>query len=272
MREKASRGTSRSVDRGACRPAIEPRKNFSPGCRRCSESGRQNGEVRECEHPVDPAWSKTLACMEAPCAGTGRSPTWPFGTGKGPHRKGEEPKPMMHEREKSDPFKVGKKPANNPGQLGAESVDRREGAEGNAVEPRTCRTPSRESVLQGLDRVRQAAKARKKERFTALLHHVSVELLKDAYSWLKRDAATGPHHVGTNDSTRSGFPAGSAHPSSVAPSSLCRHSPEVGARCVNRARRDLCGGYRVTGIPTAIPNYDPEVAETLRGPTRPCQL
>jgi group II intron reverse transcriptase/maturase len=44
---------------------------------------------------------------------------------------------------------------------------------------------------QGLDRVRQAAKQGKKERFTALLHHVTVDLLKDAYSWLKRDAAPG---------------------------------------------------------------------------------
>jgi group II intron reverse transcriptase/maturase len=53
------------------------------------------------------------------------------------------------------------------------------------------RTPSRESMPQGLDRVRQAAKQGKKERFTALLHHVTVDLLKDAYSWLKRDAAPG---------------------------------------------------------------------------------
>ncbi|ASG35473.1 hypothetical protein CBM00_22075 [Klebsiella pneumoniae] len=30
-----------------------------------------------------------------------------------------------------------------------------------------------------------------------------------------------------------------------------RQTPEAGARCVNRARRDLCGGYPVTGIPTA---------------------
>ena len=34
------------------------------------------------------------------------------------------------------------------------------------------------------------------------------------------------------------------------PTSL-RYTPEVGARCVSSARRDLCGGCRVTGIPTA---------------------
>lgn len=43
----------------------------------------------------------------------------------------------------------------------------------------------------GLDRVREAARQRKKERFTALLHHVTVDLLQAAYSCLKRDAAPG---------------------------------------------------------------------------------
>jgi retron-type reverse transcriptase len=61
------------------------------------------------------------------------------------------------------------------------------------------RTPSRESVSQGLDRVRQAAKVRKKERFTALLHHVSVDLLKEAYFWLKRNAAPGVDGVRWQD-------------------------------------------------------------------------
>src|SRR5260370_42523681 len=86
---------------------------------------------------------------------------------------------------------VAMKPANKAGQPAAEWVERRAETEGNMVEPRTRRTPSRESVSQGLDRVRQAAKARKKERFTALLHHVNVDLLKDAYSLLKRNAAPG---------------------------------------------------------------------------------
>jgi RNA-directed DNA polymerase len=98
---------------------------------------------------------------------------------------------MRHGREKSDLFIVAKKPANKSGQPGAESVERREGAEGNTVGPHTRRTPSRESAPQGLDRVRQAARSRKKERFTAVLHHVTVQLLKDAYLWLKRNAAPG---------------------------------------------------------------------------------
>jgi hypothetical protein len=102
---------------------------------------------------------------------------------------------MMHGQEKSDPSVVAMKSVNKPGQPGAESVEPREGAEGNTGEPRTCRTLSRESVTQKLDRVRLVAKARKKERFTALLHHVSVDLLKAAYSWLKRDAAPGVDQI-----------------------------------------------------------------------------
>ena len=106
---------------------------------------------------------------------------------------------MMHGREKSDSAIVAMKPANNAGQPAAEWVERRAGTEGNRVEPRTRRTPSRERVSLGLDRVRQAAKARKKERFTALLHHVSVDLLKDAYFWLKRNAAPGVDGVTWQD-------------------------------------------------------------------------
>ena len=50
---------------------------------------------------------------------------------------------------------------------------------------------ARMSVLAPRPLVREAAKQRKKERFTALLHHVTVDLLKDAYFWLKREAAPG---------------------------------------------------------------------------------
>jgi RNA-directed DNA polymerase len=46
-------------------------------------------------------------------------------------------------------------------------------------------------VTQALERVRQAARTRKKERFTALLHHVDIDLLHIAFFALKRDAASG---------------------------------------------------------------------------------
>ena len=49
----------------------------------------------------------------------------------------------------------------------------------------------RESGPSGLDRVRQAAKGDPEMRFTALLHHVNVDLLRSSYYNLKRGAAAG---------------------------------------------------------------------------------
>lgn len=61
----------------------------------------------------------------------------------------------------------------------------------NAEEPNSYRTQSRESESNGLDRVRQVARQDKEVRFTALLHHVSIDLLRSSYYSLKRRAAAG---------------------------------------------------------------------------------
>ena len=61
---------------------------------------------------------------------------------------------MMNGREKSDSAIVAAKPANNDGQPSAELVERRAGAEGNAGQDRTHRARNRESLSQGLERVR----------------------------------------------------------------------------------------------------------------------
>ena len=98
---------------------------------------------------------------------------------------------MMHGREKSDPAIVATKPANKAGQPAAEPVERRAGAKGNADQQSTRRAQDRESVSQALDRIRQAARRRKKEKFTALLHHIESELLRLAFIELKRNAAPG---------------------------------------------------------------------------------
>ena len=106
---------------------------------------------------------------------------------------------MMHDRETSDPSIVAMKPANKAERSAAELAERRGGAEGNAFQPSTLRTPSRDGLTEGLERVRTAARLKKKERFTALLHHVTVDLLRSAYSWLKRDAAAGVDGVTWDD-------------------------------------------------------------------------
>jgi RNA-directed DNA polymerase len=77
---------------------------------------------------------------------------------------------VMHGCEKSDPAIVARKPTNKAGQPAAEPVEPRAGAEGNVGQQSTRRAQNRASVSQALDRVRQAARQRRKERFTALLH------------------------------------------------------------------------------------------------------
>jgi RNA-directed DNA polymerase len=98
---------------------------------------------------------------------------------------------MTNEREKSDLAIVAAKQANKVGEPAAEPVERRAGAKGNAGQERTLRTQGRESAPQGLDRVRQAARLNKETRFTALLHHVDINRLRDAFYALKRNAAPG---------------------------------------------------------------------------------
>jgi|SRR5271166_895276 len=95
----------------------------------------------------------------------------------------------MHGHEKSDPAVVATKPANDTGQPGPEQVERRAGAEGNAGQRSTHRAQDRVRVTQALERVRNAARQRKKERFTALLHHINHDTLRMAFYALKRDAA-----------------------------------------------------------------------------------
>jgi RNA-directed DNA polymerase len=101
----------------------------------------------------------------------------------------------MHEREKSDPAIRAGKPTNKAEATSvadaAEPVEQRAGAEGNASEQSTHRTQCRERVSQALERVRKAARLRKEEKFTALLHHINTDLLREAFYALKRDAAPG---------------------------------------------------------------------------------
>ena len=97
----------------------------------------------------------------------------------------------MNGHEKSDLAIVALKPTNEAGRPGEEPAEPRAGTEGNAEQGGTLRTPSREGASHGLDRVRKAAKANKKERFTALLHHIDVDALQEAFLELKRKASPG---------------------------------------------------------------------------------
>src|SRR6266498_592418 len=98
---------------------------------------------------------------------------------------------MMHGRGKSDSAIVAGKPTNKVERSTAEPVEPRAEAKGNASQQSTGRAQERGSVSQALERIRQAARQRKKERFTALLNHISIDLLAEAFGELKADAAPG---------------------------------------------------------------------------------
>jgi group II intron reverse transcriptase/maturase len=98
---------------------------------------------------------------------------------------------MMHEREESDSVVVAVKPTNKAEKSVAEPVEPRTGTKGNADQQSTRRAQDRVSVSQALGRVRQAARQRKKERFTSLLHHIDSAMLRTAFYAIKRDAAPG---------------------------------------------------------------------------------
>jgi RNA-directed DNA polymerase len=85
-------------------------------------------------------------------------------------------------------------PAKQPNKSGrppAEVVEERPLTKENTDQPNPGRTQSRESGSNGLDRVRKAARRDGKLRFTALLHHVTVDLLRDSYHSLKKGTAPG---------------------------------------------------------------------------------
>lgn len=78
----------------------------------------------------------------------------------------------------------------------AEGMEERGLAKGNLRQQNAARTPSRTGVHSALERVRQAARGDRKLRFTALLHHVyNLEMLREAYFSLKREAAPGVDRV-----------------------------------------------------------------------------
>jgi len=99
--------------------------------------------------------------------------------------------PDAYAREESDCAVVPVKQPNNEARVSAEVVEGRARTKENDAEPGTSPTQCGKRVFQGLGGVRQVARERKQERFTALLHHLTVDLLRESFYALKRKAAPG---------------------------------------------------------------------------------
>jgi len=96
-----------------------------------------------------------------------------------------------HAPEESDRAVVPVNLSNKEDLSSAEAGEERARAKENIAQSNTSPTQSGERVSQGLRGVREAARERRQERFTALLHHVSVDLLRESFLALKRQAAPG---------------------------------------------------------------------------------
>jgi RNA-directed DNA polymerase len=99
--------------------------------------------------------------------------------------------PAMDGQGKSDEPIVPTKLPNKAPRGAAEAVEGRGSAKGNTRQQNVPRTQSRTSAPSALERVRQAARRNKDAKFTALLHHVTLESLRRAFHSLRREAAPG---------------------------------------------------------------------------------
>jgi len=97
----------------------------------------------------------------------------------------------MNEREKSDRLVVPVKPPNNAAQAAAEVVEGRGLREGNATSKTRPGPRAGQGAPSALDRVRRIAQQDMGARLTALLHHVDVDRLREAYRALNPKAVTG---------------------------------------------------------------------------------
>jgi len=97
----------------------------------------------------------------------------------------------MHADEKSDKAVVPMKQSNKEGLPLAEVVEGRTLPKRNTGQATAVRTQSRGAASIGLAGVRQAARQKKDVQFTALLHHITLELLEQSYFSLKRNSAPG---------------------------------------------------------------------------------
>ena len=99
--------------------------------------------------------------------------------------------PDVYVGEESDCVAVPMKPPNNGVQASAEVVEGKARTKENTSQSHTSPAQVGRGVSQGLAGVRKAARERKQERFTTLLHHLTVDLLWQSYYALKRNAAPG---------------------------------------------------------------------------------
>ena len=185
-------GNHRSVDRGTRRLGIELRHNRDRSADVVPHGGRQHRRLRYREQPADSAQSKTPSMHgNSTRENRGEPSDARRGTAAGRLEKALSQKSNMHVAGESDGRILPAKCPNNGEQAPAEGMEGRRPTKENIEQATPPRTQSRISELSDLFGVREVARRDKRTRFTALLHHVTTELLRDSYYALRRDAAPG---------------------------------------------------------------------------------
>ena len=181
-----------AFDRGKCRQGIELRNNRDWSADAVQHGGRQHRRVRYREHSADSAQSETPGMHGNSARGNRETPSMPIVyLAAGRLEKAMSQTSNMHVGGESDGCVVPAKCLNKGGKPRAEGMEGRRPAKENAGQTTAPRTQSRIGELSDLHGVRKAARKDKRTRFTALLHHVTVNLLWDSYYALKREAAPG---------------------------------------------------------------------------------
>jgi group II intron reverse transcriptase/maturase len=151
--------------------------------------GKQYKQARYDECLLNPAQSKTSRMYGNPMHENRETPLPPSNRTRW---EGEMPKPTMHGNGESDSAIVPVKRLNKVGQTTAEDVEGRELTKGNASQQNMSQALYWNKVMSSeLDRIRYATKRDKDAKFTALLHHITIDRLRRAFFDIKRQAAPG---------------------------------------------------------------------------------
>lgn len=187
----AREGAAEALTGGTGGSAIEPRNpEFGTPTQLCDAEGNMN-QGDSCESWGSPARSETLYTTGSFLHRNWEISIVPDATAPGNSGKAKCRTPEQATLEKSDVLIVPEKPSNK-GNHPAEMVEGRSAAKGNAEQDPAPRTQSRtSSASTGLEGVRQAARRDRRLRFTALLHHITPQLLVDSFYSLQRNAAAG---------------------------------------------------------------------------------
>lgn len=171
---------------------IEPRNTSFGSPTPSSDAEGHTTRVATARHESDPRGQRPLACVDTSLTGAGRSRAHRSAETERSPREVHGRTTGMHEHGKSDEPVVPKKPGNEVAQAMEDSVEGRGSTKRNSGEQTMPRTQRRPGMPHALARVREAAREKAKQQFTALLHHVyDVDRLRSAYLAMKRDASAG---------------------------------------------------------------------------------